>query len=299
MPWWTDYEPTRPRDVKGGVKARSQRGQIGQTWWAKRWTQALSRIMDSGRLSRGRSYARRGQVLNIDEKDSVITARVQGSRRAPYKASIDVQSISDQAWEQVLDVLADQALFTAQLLAGEMPANIEDAFSAAGASLFPLSERELDTDCSCPDWSNPCKHIAAVYFLLGEAFDNDPFMLFRLRGRTQDQILAGLRERRVVIDEEEGEAYDGLAAIHTVGAASTMLPEDLFEFWSLHQSLDDFQVQPCAPEVHLSLLQRMGEPSFIPANITLRSALGLAYQSVTTRAEALAFELPQKKDGAL
>jgi uncharacterized Zn finger protein len=299
MSWWTDYEPTRPRDVKGGVKARSQRGQIGQTWWAQRWAQALSRIMDSGRLSRGRSYARRGQVLNIDEKDSVIKARVQGSRKKPYKVSIDVLPISDKAWEQVLDVLADQALFTAQLLAGEMPTQIEEAFSAAGASLFPLSGRELNTECSCPDWSNPCKHIAAVYFLLGEAFDNDPFMLFRLRGRTQDQILNGLRERRASIDEEESEAYDGLAAIHSADAASTKLPEDLFEFWSLHQSLDDFQVQPCAPEVHLSLLQRLGEPSFIPANITLRSALGSVYQSVSARAEALAFALPQKKDGAL
>ena len=149
--------------------------------------------MDSGRLSRGRSYARRGQVLNIDEKDGEIRARVQGSRRAPYKVRISLNVLDDMAWDRVLDVLADQAIFTAQLLAGEMPAGIEEAFTAAGTSLFPVSGRELDTDCSCPDWSNPCKHIAAVYFLLGEAFDDDPFMLFRLRGRTETQILAELR----------------------------------------------------------------------------------------------------------
>lgn len=289
MPWWSDYERTRPREVQGGVKARSKRGQIGQTWWAQRWSQALARIMDAGRLSRGRSYARRGQVLNIDEKGQVITARVQGSRQTPYKVKIVVEPISDKVWEQVLNVLADQAIFTAQLLAGEMPANIEEVFSAAETSLFPSSERELATQCSCPDWSNPCKHIAAVYFLLGEAFDNDPFMLFRLRGRTQEQILNGLRECRANMDEED-EEFDGLAAIHTVDTASTTLPNDVNEFWGLGQSLDDFQVQPCAPEVHLGLLQRLGEPSFIPTNILLGSSLASTYQAVTERATALAFE---------
>jgi uncharacterized Zn finger protein len=290
MPWWSDYKRTRPRDVQGGVKARSRRGQIGQTWWAQRWSQALASIMDAGRLSRGRSYARRGQVLNIDEEGQLISARVQGSQQTPYKVEILIQSISDDAWEQVLDVLADQAIFTAQLLAGEMPADIEDVFSAAGTSLFPISTRELETQCSCPDWANPCKHIAAVYFLLGEAFDNDPFMLFRLRGRTQEQILKGLRERRTSRDEEEDAEYDGLAAIHTVDSALTPLPDTINEFWSLGRPLDDFEVQPCAPEVQLSLLQRLGEPPFLPANTTLRMALGSNYQAVTEHAESVAFD---------
>jgi len=289
MPWWSDYERTRPRDVEGGVKARSRRGKIGQTWWAQRWSQALESIMDSGRLSRGRSYARRGQVLNIDEKDQVITARVQGSRQTPYKVRIVLQPISDKAWDQVLEVLADQALFTAQLLAGEMPANIEEVFSAAGTSLFPRSDRELETECSCPDWSNPCKHIAAVYFLLGEAFDNDPFMLFRLRGRTQEQILAKLRKRRANRDEEDTD-YDGFAVIHAVDSMSTALPNDVKEFWGLGQSLEDFEVQPCAPQIQLSLLQRLGEPSFLPTKLMIHSTLRMTYQEITERAESLALE---------
>ena len=289
MPWWSDYERTRPRDVEGGVKARSRRGKIGQTWWAQRWSQALESIMDSGRLSRGRSYARRGQVLNIDEKDQVITARVQGSRQTPYKVKIALRSISDKAWDQVLEVLADQALFTAQLLAGEMPPNIEEVFSAAGTSLFPRSDRELETDCNCPDWSNPCKHIAAVYFLLGEAFDNDPFMLFRLRGRTQEQILAKLRERRANMDEEDVD-YDGFAGIHAVDSVPAALPNDVKEFWGLGQSLEDFEVQPCAPQIQLSLLQRLGEPTFLPAKMMLHAALRMTYQEVTERAESLALE---------
>ena len=282
MSWWY-YKPTRPIPVKGGIKAHSKRGAIGKSWWAKRWTEALRRIMDSGRLSRGRSYARRGQVMDIREEKGAITARVQGSRRTPYQVRIRVKPLSDEEWERVLDLLADQAIFTAQLLAGEMPADIEEAFTAAGTSLFPASAQDLETDCSCPDWANPCKHIAAVYFLLGEAFDDDPFMLFHLRGRTQEQVLAGLRARRAV-EEEAGPDPTALPAEET---APTPLPEDPDAFWRLSQPLDDFQVQPKAPKVPLSLLQRLGQPAFAPAD--LRSVLSAAYQRVTQRAEALAF----------
>ena len=288
MSWWYPrYTPARPIAVKGGIKARSQRGAIGTSWWAKRWTEALRRIMESKRLGRGRSYARRGQVMDIREENGAITAKVQGTRRTPYNVHIRVKPLSDKEWERVLDLLADQAIFTAQLLAGEMPADIEEAFTAAGTSLFPASARDLETNCSCPDWANPCKHIAAVYFLLGEAFDDDPFMLFRLRGRlrgrTQEQVLAGLRARRAV----EEEAGPDPTALPTEETAPAPLPEDPAIFWRLSQPLDDFQVQPKAPQVPLSLLQRLGQPTFAPAD--LRSSLSAAYQMVTQRAEALAF----------
>ena len=286
MSWWYPrYESTRPIPVKGGIKARSKRGTIGKSWWAKRWTEALKRIMDSGRLSRGRSYARRGQVMDIHVQDGEITAKVQGSRRTPYKVRIQVKPLKDAEWERVLDVLVEQAIFTAQLLAGEMPTDIEEAFAAANISLFPASVKELETNCSCPDWANPCKHIAAVYFLLGEAFDDDPFMLFRLRGRTQEQVLAELRARRGAIEEEE--AGPDPTALLAEEAAPAPLPEDPAIFWRMGQSLDDFHVQPKAPKVSLSLLQRLGQPTFAPAD--LRSSLSTAYQTVTQRAEALAF----------
>jgi uncharacterized Zn finger protein len=285
MSWWYPrYTPTRPIPVEGGIKARSQRGAIGQSWWAKRWTEALRRIMDSGRLSRGRSYARRGQVIEIHEQEGEISAKVQGSRRTPYDVRIRVKPLDDEEWERVLDVLAGQAIFTAQLLAGEMPADIEEAFAAAGSSLFPASARELETDCSCPDWANPCKHIAAVYFLLGEAFDDDPFMLFRLRGRTQEEVLAELRARRGAVEEEE--AGPDPTALPAEETAPTPLPEDPVVFWRLSQSLDDFQVQPKAPQVPLSLLQRLGQPAFAP--LDLRFSLSAVYQHVTQCAEAMA-----------
>ena len=286
MSWW-QYEPTRPIEVKGGIKARSKRGAIGTSWWAKRWTEALRRIMDSGRLSRGRSYARRGQVMDIHIQGQKVTAKVQGSRRKPYAVSIRVKALEDADWDRVLDVLVGQAIFTAQLLAGEMPADIEEAFAAARISLFPASARELETSCSCPDWANPCKHIAAVYFLLGEAFDDDPFMIFSLRGRSQEQVLTGLRARRGAVEEEERNTGPDPTALPKEEEAPAPLPDDPASFWSLGHSLDNFQVQPRAPQVPLSLLQRLGQPTFAP--VDLRSKLSATYQMVTQRAEALAF----------
>ncbi len=146
--------------------------------------------MDSGRLTRGRSYARQGQVLSIEETRDGIAAKVQGSRATPYKIKIQISPLIQAELEQVFDALAEQAIFTAQLLAGEMPQDIETAFERARVSLFPAKRTDLKTDCSCPDLANPCRHIAATHYILGERFDEDPFLIFRLRGKTQEQVMA-------------------------------------------------------------------------------------------------------------
>ena len=207
---YNDYfKPSRPKVAKDGIKARSQRGAFAKSWWAERWIIALERLMDSGRLSRGRSYARRGQVLSIEEVKGGVKARVQGSRPKPYNISIQITPLTDKQWEKVIDTLAEQAIYSAQLLAGEMPQDIESVFEAAGVSLFPAKRGDLTTDCSCPDYANPCKHIAAAHYILGERFDEDPFLIFRLRGRTQEQVMQALRLRRAggeeVAEEEPQE----------------------------------------------------------------------------------------------
>ena len=196
MPYGNYFKPTKPKEAKDGIKARSKRGSFAKNWWAQRWIMALERLVDSGRLSRGRTYARKGQVLSIEESKNGISARVQGSRKTPYKVSIQIAPLSDSEWEKVFDALAKQAIFTAQLLAGEMPQDIEQTFDTAKVSLFPAKRGDLVTDCSCPDYANPCKHIAATHYILGERFDEDPFLIFRLRGRSQEQVMEALRRRR-------------------------------------------------------------------------------------------------------
>ncbi len=144
------------------------------------------------RLARGRSYARSGQVLSIAIEKGRVTATVQGSRPKPYDVTIQVKTLSEADWAKVLEALGRQALFAAKLLAGEMPQDIEPLFKEVGLSLFPDRRSDLTTRCSCPDSSNPCKHIAAAYYLLGEEFDRDPFLIFTLRGLSRDALMSRL-----------------------------------------------------------------------------------------------------------
>jgi uncharacterized Zn finger protein len=195
--WWNDryFPPSRPQKAEGGIKSQSKRGGFGESWWAKRWIEVLESFNIGARLSRGRSYARSGQVLSIAIEKGKVRAKVQGSRPQPYDITIEVKTLSEADWAKVLDALGRQALFAAKLLAGEMPQDIEPLFQEVGLSLFPTKLGDLKTDCSCPDWSNPCKHIAATYYLLGEEFDRDPFLIFTLRGLSRDALLARLEAK--------------------------------------------------------------------------------------------------------
>ncbi len=193
MAWWREYgyfPPSRPRAVKGGIKAQSRGGRFGESWWARRWIAVLEGFDIGARLQRGRSYARRGQVLSITIAKGSVAAKVQGSRPTPYHVQIKVAALARSDWKRVVEILGAKPLFAAKLLAGEMPQDIEEAFVAANLSLFPGRSEDLETECSCPDWSNPCKHIAAVYYLLGEEFHRDPFLIFRLRGMERDELLS-------------------------------------------------------------------------------------------------------------
>ena len=190
---WEDWPPARPIRVDGGIKARSKRGAIGEQWWSRRFISVLESYGMSGRLARGRSYARAGQVLDFELAQGKVTARVQGSRVRPYQVRIGVLPLTTAQWRRVQDRLASQALFRAKLLAGEMPREIEEVFAECGTPLFPRSPADLDMHCSCPDWEVPCKHLAAVCYVLAEEFDRDPFGMLAWRGKARDELLAALR----------------------------------------------------------------------------------------------------------
>lgn len=273
------FKPTKAIETKDGIKARSQRGAFAKNWWAQRWIAALERFVDAGRLARGRSYARKGQVLSIEETKDGIAARVQGSMRTPYKIKIQISPLIDSEWGKVMDALSEQALFTAQLLAGEMPQDIEQAFEKARVSLFPTTRRDVNTDCSCPDPANPCKHIAATHYILGERFDEDPFLIFRLRGRTQEQIMQELRKRRAGSDETVEEEAEVII----------QLEEQIENFWEVRAPLEGFSVSIHPPVIEMPLLKRLGEANFVPEP-GIQSWLSAAYQAVSRRAIQTAFK---------
>jgi uncharacterized Zn finger protein len=182
--------------VDGGIKARSTRGAIGESWWSRRFIEVLESFALGTRLSRGRSYARKGQVISLAVAAGKVTASVQGSRVKPYRVTVGLAPFPARTWAEVEVRLAEQALYSAHLLAGEMPPEIEQVFAAAGAPLFPTAIGDLAMSCDCPDAAVPCKHLAATFYLLAEAFDADPFQILHWRGRDREQLLTRLRKLR-------------------------------------------------------------------------------------------------------
>src|SRR5262249_31891520 len=254
--WGGWYRKPKPRiKARGGIKSQSKRGAFGQSWWAKRWIAVLESFNIGARLSRGRSYARSGQVLSIDIEKGEIEAAVQGSRPKPYDIEFKVKTIPAADWKRVAKALDREAIFAAKLLAGEMAQEIEQVFKEVGLSLFPEKLRDLETECSCPDWSNPCKHIAAVYYLIGEEFDRDPFLIFKLRGATREELIELLSAGAAPGKINE-------ADIEEIDLPPDPLATDAAVFWGGGDLADDFFSGTQLPPVSAALPRRLGNFPF-------------------------------------
>lgn len=179
------------------ARGPGSRRPFGATWWGRAWLDALEHRarLDPGRLSRGRSYARRGSVLELTVTPGEVEAVVQGSRVTPYQVTVRIRAFTTSEWDAVLDVVSAQIGRVAALLDGELPPEVVDDVHAAGLDLLP-GAGEVLTNCNCPDFAVPCKHSAAVCYLVADALDDDPFALLLLRGRRKDELLSALRARR-------------------------------------------------------------------------------------------------------
>ena len=279
--WYFEAGPRRP--AKDGIAARSTHGDIGESWWSRRFIAALHQAADTSRLGRGRSYARSGQVMDLRVNPGVVTAKVQGSDPRPYQVKIGLVPFTDEEWARAEEALAGQALFLASLLAGEMPRDVEDAFTAAGLSLFPASPEELRTECSCPDAANPCKHTAATFYILAEAFDEDPFLVLAWRGRTRAQLLERLRELRAA------------APIASVPVEAAPPPPP--DFWSAGPELAGLHFAPRAAPVPDAVLLQLGPLPPEAGGERTRQALSGAYSVFTAAAERRAFAEPTDDEG--
>jgi uncharacterized Zn finger protein len=271
--WDNDrFPPSRPRKTEGGIKARSKRGPIGEQWWSRRFIDVLESFGLQSRLSRGRNYARSGQVLTLDIGTGHVTATVQGSRIKPYRVKLTVDPLTTRQWRRVEEALAARAIFRARLLAGEMPAEIEEVFAGCGTPLFPKSIRDLGMTCSCPDWEVPCKHLAAVCYVLAEAFDDDPFAMLAWRGKGRTDLLAALR--RLSGDRagngragngRAGNALAGQDGRKVIDVTDKPLSECIDTFWSAPLSAARLRALPPAAPAPVDLLLRSLEPPMITA----------------------------------
>ncbi|MEB3356842.1 MAG: SWIM zinc finger family protein [Synechococcales bacterium] len=171
-----------------------------RTWWGQQFLSALEQFTDPGRLSRGRAYASGTKVKSFTIEDGIVTAQVRGSinpyygvySEPLYSTTLEFEAISDAKWAAVLAVIASKAGLISRLLLGEMPETIEEPFETLGIHLLPQSRRDFQSYCTCPDWENPCKHVAGVYYLLAGRLDQDPFLLFELRGLSKETLYAEL-----------------------------------------------------------------------------------------------------------
>jgi uncharacterized Zn finger protein len=217
------YPPSKPLAVENGLKARTSRGAIGDSWWSRRFLDVLESFAMGSRLTRGRAYARKGQVLSLEVVAGEVRAVVQGSRAKPYQVRIGLAVFPEIVWARVEIALSEQALLSAKLLAGEVPPELEEIVADAGSPLFTRSVNELDQRCTCPDWEVPCKHLAATFYLLAEAFDSDPFLILRWRGREREALLGRLRELR---SDASAETQDDDAVPAAAGSALVVADMD-------------------------------------------------------------------------
>lgn len=265
---WYNYNNRSPKEVEDGIEAQSKRGDIGEQWWSRRFVDVVESYSKSNRITRGKRYARKGQIVDLTVKNGVVSAQVQGSRADPYEITIRGDALDDDTWTEVEATMAGRAVFAAQLLTEQMPADIEEVFEACGISLFPESYRDMRTRCSCPDHANPCKHIAAVFYILAERFDDDPFLIFRWRGRSRETLLENLRELRSEDDETSQEVLFDQGDDRPLGECRD-------EFWSENEDMPDIQVRSRTAGLPNAILKRLGEPP--EGLVNIQDTLGKYY----------------------
>ncbi len=241
--------------------------QPGREWWAQRWIDVLESFGWVRRLARARVYAREGNVLSIEFKGPKVFARVQGTAPEPYKVTLSLDPFTDEQWGYIIESMAQRAVFSAKLLAGEMPQNIEEVFTSNGLSLFPFTKFDIHSKCSCPDPANPCKHIGAVYYLLGDRFSEDPFVLFQLRGRTKEQIIEALRQIRSGGSLESAAkpalepAQSSTETSHNL-LSTTQKPIEVNQFWQYIEQLEPSLVVITPPPGGENVLDVLGPIPF-------------------------------------
>ena len=233
-------------------------------WWVQRWLELLDSYRFKKRLERARNYAKQGNILNIDFDKGKVFALVQGTEADPYKIKLSLDAFSDEDWHFIIDSLSQKAIFSAQLLAGKMPDEIESIFVASGLNLFPFTLTEVHSRCSCPDKANPCKHIGAVYYQLADRFREDPFVIFQLRGRSKTEILRSLRQlRREKIadpDKLQLEAEINTEQQQPISSKASQPTLNLENFWQYDEPLEADLVAIVPPLENTTPLDFLGKP---------------------------------------
>jgi len=267
------HAPRVPINVTGGIRSQIGRGHRAHHWWGGRWIALMEQFMAGPRVGRGRSYAASGQVTRLEIMPGCVTASVQGAGPEPYRLEIHLPVLNASAKEQTLNTLREQPVLLGRLLACELPQEMEPIFLAAGTPLFPQRREDWSFQCSCPDWGNPCKHAAAVNFLLAEAIDRDPLLLLALHGIDRSDLLGKEHARPI-------------KTIRTTAPAP--LTADPVLFWGAGANPAATPVSPdfgAAPECDATapLMQRLGPLPFWRGEERFLDVMRIIYTRAATR----------------
>ena len=274
--------------------------QFSRSWWGQHFISAIEQLTDAGRLSRGRSYARGNKVKGFDIEGNLITAQVRGSvnpyfgvyKEPLYHITIEFQPLSQAKWSAAVALMASKASIISRLLLNEIPDNIEDTFQQLNLTLLPGSRKDFKTSCSCPDWSNPCKHIAGVYYLVAAELDRDPFLLFELRGLSRQDLLTELAKSPLgkalsaELQLEETRPQPRASYYTPLETLDVSTKTGLREFWHGTKRLP--QTLEVAPENPVSAIpiKKQGDfPAFWHRDNSFIEAMETLYDQVKTKGQ--------------
>lgn len=284
--------PMHPRRVRGGIKLRRREGEEAASWITQRVNRLIEAAAPGVALREGIEYARLGQTKRMTIEDGVVSATVQGRRTKAYTVTIELERFSHADRERATTAMADQAVYAAKLLAGELPANIEDLFSPLGLRLFPSSPGDFRVSSDAPEYGEESargevwsKHIVCVASLLAERLGEDPFLLFSLRGLPGEDLVEHLRQRRGLSGIGPGTSTVYQAHIPGVtDTESAPLESCVSSFWDSGDELRTIELGTAGPAVTFPLLRRLGPSPFTEGRFPMMGLLQTCYQVVSESA---------------
>jgi uncharacterized Zn finger protein len=272
--------------------------QFSRTWWGKRFIAALEAFTDPARLGRGRSYASGGKIKEYRIIQGKITAKVRGSvnpyfgvyKEPLYNTTIEMKPISASDWSKAIAHISSKASFVSKLLMNEVPDKIEEAFAELNLHLLPNSRKDFTTKCSCPDYSNPCKHIAGVYYLVASELDSNPFLLFELRGLEREKLLQELAKSPLgqvlssAIDTQEIPLESAASYYTQPQKMSVSESVSLKEFWLGTKRLPQTVEAASPASIPAILIKKAGDfPPFWKKDNSFIEVMEELYQRVRTK----------------
>ncbi|MGH9625729.1 MAG: hypothetical protein ACRD6B_18155 [Bryobacteraceae bacterium] len=200
-----------------------------RNWWGAAWVEKMERLAEPKRFADGEQYVRSGRLQALRFDGHIIAARVEAPDEPPYNVRIFFDPFSRGQWESLLAQVRDRAALASSMVSGNLPLEMQTAFSKAKLRFMPERYADLHLECACPDWLKPCKHQIAVWLKFAREFDRQPFLLFELRGLKRPEFLTLLQSRQsAAVAEPEEEAFPEI----TIPPKPEALPADPAAFWS-------------------------------------------------------------------